>query len=48
MLCAKDSKEFILHQREEIDGLQDVHVFAHKKRSTLPKGASILNSIWSY
>jgi Reverse transcriptase (RNA-dependent DNA polymerase) len=48
MLRAKDSKELILHQRDEIDGLQDARVFAYKKRSTLPEGASILNSIWSY
>jgi hypothetical protein len=48
MLRAKDSAKFVCHQRDEIRGLQGARVFAYKKRSTLPKGASILNLIWSY
>ena len=48
MLRGEDSKHFVSSQRDEIDGLQGAHIFAYKKRSTLPEGASILNSIWSY
>jgi hypothetical protein len=48
MLRAENSAEFVRHQRNEIDGLQGAHVFAYKRRSTLPEGASILNLIWSY
>ena len=48
MLRAEDSHEFVSVQREEIRGLQGARVFAYKKRSSLPEGASILNSIWSY
>jgi hypothetical protein len=48
MLRAEDSAKFVRHQRDKIIGLQGAHVFAYKRRSTLPKGASILNSIWSY
>jgi hypothetical protein len=48
MLRAKDSAEFVRHQRNEIDSLQGAHVFAYKRQSTLLEGASILNSIWSY
>jgi hypothetical protein len=48
MLRAGDSKEFIRHQRDEIDALQGAKVFAYRRRSDLPEGASILNSIWSY
>ena len=48
MLHAEDSAEFVKHQSDEIDGLQKAKAFKYLKRSALPEGAEVLNSIWSY
>lgn len=48
MLRAEDKELFVKDQLEEISGLQENGVFAYQKRTSLPEGASVLNSIWSY
>ena len=48
MLKAPDRAEFEKVQIPEIRGLEKLGVFQYHKIASLPRGAQLLNSIWSY
>jgi len=48
MLCTTDKQEFLNAKSDEINGLLQMNVWRYWWISTLPKGAQIINSVWSY
>ncbi len=48
MLHASDKQEFLDAEDEEINGLLKMNAWTYWRISTLPEGAQIINSVWSY
>ena len=48
MLKTKDKADFIKAQQSEIEGLEEMNVFAYIKKNMLPDDAKLLRAVWSY
>ena len=48
MIKVSDAAEFKKAQEPEIEGLGDRGVFGYQRKSTVPKGTTILRSVWTY
>ena len=48
MFKTKDKADFIKAQQSEIEGLEEMNVFAYIKNNMLPDDAKLLRAVWSY